>query len=198
MKELLLGGIHSQVPTGQKKWQAHYPTDVNGWASRWIGAKQCTQEVRLKAFQFKILHNILPTNKKLHKMGYRNNPRCSYCRNEDTIPHAFCNCKKVKEIWECFQRLFTNIEGVTMEPLNPETILFGLKNANNSTIIKKWNYLILFIKHTIYACKYGAKVSISWKGILESLKYRFRILKYLSQVAPDRHTFYWEKWMQQL
>ena len=50
-------------------------------------------ELYVKAFQYKILNNILFTNLQLFRTGYRTNDLCSFCKQEpETINHLFCCC----------------------------------------------------------------------------------------------------------
>ena len=45
-----------------------------------------TNEVKLSVFQYKIVHNILYTNKILYKMKKKQQPDCPYCHNIDQTP----------------------------------------------------------------------------------------------------------------
>ena len=50
-------------------------------------------ELYVKAFQYKILNNILFTNLQLFRTGYTTNDLCSFCKQEpETINHLFCCC----------------------------------------------------------------------------------------------------------
>ena len=47
-------------------------------------------ESYVKAFQYKVLTSILYTNTKLHKIGFRPNDLCSFCKAQsDTLSHFF-------------------------------------------------------------------------------------------------------------
>ena len=54
-----------------------------------------TNEVKLSVFQYKIVHNILYTNKILYKMKKKQQPDCCYCHGTDQTPLFICgmlNC----------------------------------------------------------------------------------------------------------
>ena len=52
-------------------------------------------------FQYKILHRILATNKKLFQYKIIDSPSCSYCGLEDeSIQHLFCECDLATTIWQ--------------------------------------------------------------------------------------------------
>ena len=62
---------------------------------------EATKEVRLTELQWKLLHNIYPTNILLSKMRVRENNKCTYCPWEiDYIEHFFNDCAFVKKILE--------------------------------------------------------------------------------------------------
>ena len=45
-------------------------------------------ENKLRSFQFKIIHNILPTNQRLWKMNVKSSPKCKQCDAPcETIRH---------------------------------------------------------------------------------------------------------------
>ena len=62
-------------------------------------------------FQYKILNNVLFSNKHLFKINKVASPVCSQCNETDeTIAHLFCECYKTKQIWQsiqvCLQDIF--------------------------------------------------------------------------------------------
>jgi len=58
-----------------------------------------TNEVKLSVFQYKIVHNILYTNKILHKMK-KEQPDCPYIHGIDQTPlHLFVECPIAKCFW---------------------------------------------------------------------------------------------------
>ena len=62
-----------------------------------------TIENKLRSFQYKLIHNILPTNQRLYKMNIKSSPVCEFCNHvNETLEHMFCKCLNVKEIWIIF------------------------------------------------------------------------------------------------
>ena len=57
-----------------------------------------------KYVQYKMIHHRIVTNKTLYKMKIKECQFCPHCKNiEETIEHAFIECKMAKKIW-------TNVE----------------------------------------------------------------------------------------
>ena len=57
-----------------------------------------TKEIRLQVLQWKIIHNIYPTQILLCKIGKSANSNCKYCNEKDFLEHFFCTCPAVKLI----------------------------------------------------------------------------------------------------
>ena len=54
----------------------------------------------MRAFQYKILLRIIPTNKYLKVCNIIDNGSCYFCHSEvETIEHLFYLCPIVKELW---------------------------------------------------------------------------------------------------
>ena len=54
----------------------------------WLTPRKTTKEIQLLELQFKIAHNLYPSNILLQKMKIKNTNRCDYCPHEiDFIEH---------------------------------------------------------------------------------------------------------------
>ena len=58
------------------------------------------KEKKLKEFNFKLLHGILPCNKNLMKWKVRLNSVCDVCDETQTIVHLLYDCYYVKPLWK--------------------------------------------------------------------------------------------------
>ena len=63
------------------------------WKDICMNIYKTTLDQFSRAFQYKLMHDILPVNYKLYKGKILVSPRCSYCiiQNEN-IEHLFCHC----------------------------------------------------------------------------------------------------------
>ena len=65
----------------------------------WFLSHKCTRNTRLRVFQWKILHDIYPTNILLSKMKVKENDNCSYCTDTvDVIEHFLL--VKCSVVWQ--------------------------------------------------------------------------------------------------
>ena len=74
------------------KWNYHL--DINLSDDDWFNIShynwKCTQEVKLRWFQFRLLNRILCTNTLLVKINRSDNPNCTFCNEvEESIIHLF-------------------------------------------------------------------------------------------------------------
>ena len=78
-------------------------------------------------FQYKILHRILATNKKLKQYGIKTSDFCDFCGQEvESILHLFCECNVATSILQCI------VDWLIKHP-GPQ---FGLPNRYSDTVIK--------------------------------------------------------------
>jgi hypothetical protein len=148
-----------------------------------------TLYTKLRSFQFKINHNIIFTNEKLHRIGIKDNPNCSFCNNHiETLPHLFVECEKIKDIWEKITIELLPPYGISK--LTAENILLGilLKEKQNNII----NHIILEAKYYIYVCKLEESVP-SYTRLINRLKITENIEE---QIAYKRNkiTTHVHKW----
>ena len=90
-----MNSFHNIVPCSLGFWKRKFGIEID--ANVWALPKLVTAEVRLIVLQWKILHNIYPTNIMLCKMKVKNNKYCTDCRDQvDYIEHFFFECHVTK------------------------------------------------------------------------------------------------------
>ena len=69
------------------------------WDRIWrnISHKHLTSEAR--SAWFRAVHDIIPTNVRLHTIRLRETPRCMKCGQTDTIMHRVMSCETAQDIW---------------------------------------------------------------------------------------------------
>jgi len=105
---------------------------------------------KLRSFQFKINHNFLYTNEKLHKVKISDTPLCTFCNSEiEILVHLFVECNKETNVWqEVIDKLLQPF-GVTN--LTKSVIILGVETTPEQNEII--NHIILEVKYYIYVCK---------------------------------------------
>ena len=144
-------------------------------------------EIKLRNFQFKYIHRILPTNTLLQKMNITQNSLCTFCNNsEETLEHLFLMCPVVEQLWE-------KVEKFISDKTQNHTILsrvgksFGTCKENNLI-----NHIILLTKKHIYYSKIR-KMKPSFRDFLQYVSTTKDIEKRIL-FKNMNHEYYQEKW----
>ena len=107
-----------------------------------------TIENKLRCFQYKVVHNILPTNSKLYKMKLRTSPSCD-CLNHphENLLHLLYECPSTPIFWLMVIRWWNEKRWENV-PLNATYILYGYKPVLN--ICLALNHYVIIAKYHIF------------------------------------------------
>ena len=149
-------------PNGVYFWERHKNITIDG--EKWLIARTCTAETRLRVLHWKILHNIYPGNKELKKMKIKQTDICSFCTEVDTIEHFFYECIKVKQLWKDIEHILSTKLNKAIK-LTENAIMIGLTYENRAHITRKEveyiNYILLIAKMSIGRFKYGKACNLA-------------------------------------
>ena len=68
-----------------------------------------SKDSHLRAFQFKLLSNVLHSNKMLFKFGKSGSPLCSFCNLKDETPyHLFYESSHTNSLWDQLRHFLSN------------------------------------------------------------------------------------------
>ena len=79
---LLLVTEKAQPPNNIQKWKSNFNLSDDNLREFFLLPHTAVLESYVKAFQYKVLHNILYTNTKLFKIGFRTDDVCTFCEAE--------------------------------------------------------------------------------------------------------------------
>ena len=106
-------------------------------------------ETYLKAFQYKVLNSVLFTNKKLCKIGYFQDDKCSLCKTDsEFLYHIFFECRHTKQFWNEFQYYYYTLTREFI-CLTLQDVIKGILYTNCPLL----NYLILIAKLYLWGCR---------------------------------------------
>jgi hypothetical protein len=131
------------------KWNSIF--DNLNWVDIYTMSKSCTIDTKLRAFQYKFINRLTPTNTYLYKCRITNSTLCDFCSCEpETLIHLYWECSFAQQFWSSIKS-FLNINNIDLE-LNFRTVSFGcFVETETKNLI---NYLILIGKYFIHKCKY--------------------------------------------
>ena len=145
--DTLLNHQHFPPPTAEKRL-IEYGFNFQERQKIYSLPFRVTNEVKLSVFQYKIVHNILYTNKLLHKMKKKQQPDCPYCHGIDQTPlHLFVECLIAKLFWNKFTKWYNDTCGGTIA-LEQNEIIYGVLRYTSSC--STLNHLIIIGKYFLY------------------------------------------------
>ena len=141
-------------------------------------------------FQYKIFHNILPTQIRQHRDGISDSDLCPFCKSEkQTLTHLFVNCNKTTSFWKTFQDLwYKKTQEILL--LNQSKIFYG--SFEKTSHWQALNYSIILAKYYIF-CSNGQDEP-SFQGFLLRLQDKLQILKEITTAQKTLQKFNY-KWL---
>ena len=107
---------------------------------------QIKNDIKTTMFQYKIIHNILPTKVSLFRAKICDDDICPLClADRHSLDHMFFRCKLTLSFWDLFQTSKTK-ENTT---LTDSMILYGI--FDNREHLYSLNYSLLLEKYSIYS-----------------------------------------------
>ena len=133
---------NNPAPKAEIKWENKLNQNLN-WESIWYNIKSLRTNRKAKQLQWKFIHRVIFTEKKLAQMK-QSNGLCKICQSEEEdIIHLFCQCEHTKVIWENIGEKINDKYNIT---LTQENKLFGINDnkepqrsiTNSIIFITKW------------------------------------------------------------
>ena len=137
-------------PTHELKIQEIF-NELIDWRQVYLAASYISKNVYLLQTQFKLTHNILPSNQKLFQWKVLESPLC-VCSQIDTNLHYIVGCSLIKPFWEKLLRYLQNILGINF-PISEKDRYFGIPNPYNTNGINSINYILLVARTFIWTRK---------------------------------------------
>ena len=140
--------MHDSVSCANGFWSRKFGLKIHEHI--WSLLSLVTKETKLRVLQWKILHNIYPTNILLCKMKVRDDRMCPYCNNViDYIEHFFFGCPTIKKFWNYIEQHIVITFDIQTH-LTVVDVLFGIKQHNYGKIkTKRINNVVLIAKMCI-------------------------------------------------
>jgi len=145
--------IKQKVPNeikSQTKWATQLTYENINWKEIYLLPIKLTIDTKLREFQFKFLHQIIPTNTFLFKCNIVSSSLCEFCNsNPDSIAHMFWECQHIQIFWTSFTDTFLKKLNVENN-INFNCIVFCNLLEQNQDNYLLVNYLILLAKYFIF------------------------------------------------
>ena len=142
------------------------------------------RDTKLRWFQFRILHQILTTNRSVSKYNVNQSHLCTFCNcKSETIRHLFWGCEKVKDFWNELSSLIKQrCKNAFNFSFSENLVLFGQYDYIYTDEI--CNLIILMAKYFIYRCKVQ-NTAINLNIFVKELYTRYLSEKILERDSQD-------------
>jgi hypothetical protein len=137
-------------PIAADKWCREFNIEEEKWPSIFNNYANI-QDTKLKAFQFKVLNNLVPCKLYLKRIGRSDTDRCPKCNLLEDITHYLYECREVNSIWQQLMRWW---KGVTQQEiaLSSRDVILGLSQRTEKIIMREQlNDIITTTKWKIHA-----------------------------------------------
>ena len=144
---------------------------------------------KIRAFQYKVLFNLIPCNLYLFRIERSLTDKCLLCHQLDDIFHYLYQCDSVKGFWNSFSTWWNNMTGQNIQ-LDIRLIMVGF--TGQSVEAKTINACLLMAKWHLYKCKLNEDSVFLYKFLCE-LKYSLIVEKTIA-LREGRLVKYNEMW----
>ena len=170
-----------ESPLGiQGKWESREWFDNSlSWADIYLIPHNCTEDTRLKSFQYNILMRAVYTNNKLFKANMHGTELCSFCNTfSENIEHLFFEYVKTRNLYFRLRDWIKEYTDIEIE-INHNNMLFGIVSAIDSNTAL--NNIIILAKKFIFIQRAKGKTELDFNGLKNYIKYRVNVEKYSLQ-----------------
>ena len=152
--KIILDSINTNAERNCFQYWERITTNEINWEMTFERIYTTTIDIKLRNFQYKLIHNILPDNRLLQKMGVKDDDLCNFCRNtRDSVVHYIWECPTATLYWNNFKIWFESTTSLHIN-LSLTNVLFGQQYAGDNIQDAFINYIILIAKHYLHCCKW--------------------------------------------
>ena len=119
------------TPTRQQYFKTLFFHLNLDWKLIYLLPRILTKNTSLRAFQYKVLNNVLYLNHKLFQFRVSTTSLCSYCNQHDeTEQHLFSTCSEFFSLWTEIKFYFVN--DIKLIALSPQIIIMAILDYTNT------------------------------------------------------------------
>ena len=156
--KISLENVSEDTCNAHEKWDRDFSNNNNSVILNWIKIHnlpfEITEDTLLQNFQFKLIHRIIFTNRKLFLCHMSETELCSFCNEtRETLVHLFFECPNIRTLRYQFKDLLKvkcNIVDLLVTCI--DTFIFGIVEPK-SPLEDCLNIIFLLMKQYIYSCK---------------------------------------------
>ena len=180
-----------EIPIVAHKWCTEFDIPEEEWLCVFKTYANL-KDTKLKAFQFKILYNLIPCNLYLKRIGRSEVDTCSNCNEMDDIRHYLIECPHTQPIWIQVLRWWRNLTTQRLT-ISDRDIILGLEPRSFKVEKEKQLECILqTVKWTIHANKQLGQ-DTRFNNVLGGIRKMMQVQRFIA-VRNGREETYDEDW----
>ena len=144
------GGLLNKA---HEKWRKHVDggIEIEEFKTLFSNLYKVTNNVKLRSFQYRMLHSAIVTKQHLFRWKITKNNLCYFCKEEkETITHLMYNCIKIQPVWKFVEKICDDISHTEECHITEKSVMSNMINRKPEHI---FNFICLVTKQFIYASK---------------------------------------------
>jgi len=146
--------------------------------------KSITSIKALQNVQYKLLHNVYPTQMHLCRWKIKENDLCAVCNVTETLKHAIYECNLAKESIKNFEFIINRTLNVNIK-LTYADVLLGISTTKTNNVLLKADQLLIdelliIIKRAIILQRENKRI-LSINELIMEIKKQLRIRKIMGK-----------------
>jgi hypothetical protein len=174
------------IPNPIKYWMEKYEFSEDTLQTMYILPFKVTKATYIQSLQYKIMYKIINCNSWLKKIKVKENAKCRFCDQDETVEHFFYQCIDTKKYWKSILNWWNHLDLMYVEELFEYSVILGM--AWSDHVGKVFNCCILVGKLVIYKNK-NMNIQPTLRDFLIELKTYISIDENISIKNGKQSTF---------
>ena len=123
-----------ETPSAIQYWNNLGLTNEKQQLESFAFARKACKESLALSYQYRLIHNVLPTNENLKRWRIRKDDNCEYCNQPETLVHMFIECPNIQRHISEISKSVKN-EVFTNALNDKDTMIFGTSNIQVNRLL---------------------------------------------------------------
>jgi hypothetical protein len=153
------------IPVCALRWCREYGIEESEWKIVYKFYAEI-KDTKLKAFQFKILNNLVPCNLYLWRIKKSDTRNCSACNEMEDMAHYLVRCPVTAQLWVQLSNWWKSITGQEIA-ISERDVMLGMSiGTDKISEINQLNMIILAVKWKIHVNKQLAQKTCMYQVLI--------------------------------
>ena len=150
------------------------------WPQVWANIQARHMPLQARDTWFQLVHDIIPTNERLHRIHLSQTDRCTRCNRWDTALHRATACGNAADVWAWLRATLANLTGQPVTTFQQDFVVRPDQKLNS----KNTHCTVMWLTGTTLAAVLGQEVAPT----LEVVKQTIQLQRTQLQTERAAHT----------